>query len=76
MYIISFILYHYIIKIYSLFNFGTFRNLLKKLASVSIDDLKYVGEKYFSRLFDPKKASVALCCHPTKVDEIVDDFKG
>ncbi|XP_070567442.1 uncharacterized protein C05D11.1-like isoform X2 [Ptychodera flava] len=52
------------------------RNLLQKLSKVSIEDLKAVGEKYFAPLFDPSKARCAVCCNPSKVDEIKEGFKG
>eukprot|EP00794_Sanderia_malayensis_P015884 gene15884-17484_t len=52
------------------------RDLLAKVSSVTIDDLTRVAKTYFTRLFDPTVSCAALCCHPSKVDEIVKDFKG
>ncbi|XP_030845247.1 uncharacterized protein C05D11.1-like [Strongylocentrotus purpuratus] len=52
------------------------RELLKRISKVTVEDLKRVGEKYFSLLFDPSKAKCALCCQSSKVDEIKEAFKG
>lgn len=52
------------------------RNLLKKISSVTIDDLKRIGQKYFLNLFDPKSFTSTLCCHPKKLDEILESFSG
>ena len=54
--------------------FVLFRDLLKKISNVTIDDLKMVGEKYFVQLFDPSQFTATLCCHPTKIDEILKSF--
>ena len=51
------------------------RELIKKVSQVTLDDLKRVGDKYFRPLFDPKHSKCAVCCHPTKVDENVKEFK-
>lgn len=50
------------------------RDLLKKISNVTIDDLKMVGKKYFVQLFDPSVFTATLCCHPTKIDEILKSF--
>ncbi|XP_063960885.1 uncharacterized protein C05D11.1-like [Lytechinus pictus] len=52
------------------------RELLQKISKVTIEDLKRVGQKYFSLLFDPAKANCALCCQSSKVDEIKESFKA
>lgn len=41
---------------------------------VTLDDLKRVGEKYFSRLFSMESSNCAICCHPSKVEEIRASF--
>ncbi|XP_072172090.1 uncharacterized protein C05D11.1-like [Diadema setosum] len=51
------------------------RELLKKISDVKVADLMRVGETYFRPLFDPSKAKCALCCQPSKVDEIREAFK-
>jgi len=51
------------------------RDLLKKISAVTVDELKRVGEQYFSKLFDNNNTTMAICCHPTKVEEIVESFK-
>ena len=56
---------------FSLINFS---ELLKKISNVTIDDLKSVGERYFMKIFDPSVFSSTLCCHPTKIDEILESF--
>ena len=62
------------IIIYFYFLFIYFSELLKKISSVTIDDLKSVGERHFMKMFDPSVFSSTLCCHPTKIDEILESF--
>ena len=33
-----------------------------------------VGHKYIAPLFDPAQSSCAICCHPSKVEEIREEF--
>ena len=33
-----------------------------------------VGQKYVAPLFDPAQSSCAICCHPSKVEEIRGEF--
>jgi len=49
--------------------------LLKKISDVTIEDLKRVGEEYFLKMFDPTIFTSTLCCHPTKLDEVLTSFK-
>ncbi|KAK3592274.1 hypothetical protein CHS0354_037563 [Potamilus streckersoni] len=51
------------------------RDLLQKITKVSIADLQRVGEKYMAPLFDVSQIRCALCCHPSKVEEITGDFR-
>ncbi|CAN7993566.1 unnamed protein product [Ixodes hexagonus] len=51
------------------------RSLLEKVAAVSMDDLVRVGKQYLSPLFDPAASKLAICCHPSKVDDTVTAFK-
>jgi len=50
------------------------RNLLETVSAVNGEDLQRVGRTYFVNLFNPSVSSIALCCHPTKIDEIVQSF--
>lgn len=50
------------------------KELLEKVAKVTIADLQKVGPKYISPLFDVTKVRTAVCCHPTKVDEVHTGF--
>lgn len=46
------------------------RTMLKRLANVTHEDLKRVGNEYFPALFDYERSSCVVCCNPGKVDEI------
>ncbi|OWF39921.1 uncharacterized protein C05D11.1-like [Mizuhopecten yessoensis] len=50
------------------------KELLSKVAKVTVADLQRVGPKYISPLFDVTRARTAICCHHTKVDEVKTDF--
>lgn len=52
-----------------------YRVLLEKVNAVKLDDLVRVGKKYLSPLFDPAQSRLAICCHPSKVDDTVHAFK-
>lgn len=49
--------------------------MLKKVAQVTLDDLKRVGEKYVVDFFDTNKVRCSVCCHPSKVEEIRNGLK-
>ncbi|XP_031560013.1 uncharacterized protein C05D11.1-like [Actinia tenebrosa] len=49
---------------------GYNRNLLERVSKVTIHDLDRVGQKYIAPLFDPLTSRCAVCCHPSKVEEI------
>lgn len=50
------------------------KELIKRVARVTKDDLRRVGPLYLKPLFeDPEKRS-AVCCHPSKVEEITTGF--
>ena len=51
------------------------RSLLAKVSRVTLADLIRVGQTYVAALFDPTQSSVAICCHPSKVEEIKEEFK-
>ena len=50
------------------------RTLLGKISQVTLADLIRVGRGYVAPLFDPARSSFAVCCHPSKVDEIREEF--
>eukprot|EP00112_Aurelia_sp_Birch-Aquarium-sp1_P017903 Seg42.13_Seg42.8 transcript_id=Seg42.13_Seg42.8/GoldUCD/mRNA.D3Y31 product="putative protein C05D11.1" protein_id=Seg42.13_Seg42.8/GoldUCD/D3Y31 len=52
------------------------KELLQRVSTVTLNDLKTIANKYFVALFDSNTSCSALCCHPSKVEEIVKDFKG
>ena len=41
---------------------------------MSLSDLIRVAKTYVAPLFDPAQSSCAICCHPSKVDEIKEEF--
>ncbi|XP_050051775.1 uncharacterized protein C05D11.1-like [Dermacentor andersoni] len=51
------------------------RTLLEKVAKVKLADMVRVGKQYLSSLFDPTVSKLAICCHPSKVDDTVAAFK-
>ena len=53
---------------------SSLRTLLDKISQVSLADLIRVGREYVAPLFDPARSSFAVCCHPSKVDEIREEF--
>lgn len=52
-----------------------FRNLIKKISEVKLEDLPQIGKKYIMSLFDPKHTKTAIVCPPSKLEEIADEFK-
>ena len=52
-----------------------FRDMLKKISAVTESDLKKVGEKYIAPIFKSNQIRRAICCNPSKVDEVVESFK-
>ncbi|KAG0434837.1 hypothetical protein HPB47_018841 [Ixodes persulcatus] len=51
------------------------RLLLERVAAVSLSDLLRVGRQYLRPLFDPATSKLAICCHPSKVEDTVAAFK-
>ncbi|XP_067661811.1 uncharacterized protein C05D11.1-like [Haliotis asinina] len=51
------------------------KSMLEKVSKVTIADLKRVGSQYIASLFDPEKFRCAVCVNPSKVDEVVKEFK-
>lgn len=56
-------------------DFGYNRNLLEKVAAVTLPDIIRVGKQYLSALFAPAASKLAICCHSSKVEETVNAFK-
>ncbi|SCU79128.1 LANO_0A05160g1_1 [Lachancea nothofagi CBS 11611] len=46
------------------------RDFLKKLGKVEANDIQKVLAKYFVNIFDSKKATVFVSCHPAKLDAV------
>ena len=46
------------------------RKLLTAVSSVTIEDLKKVGELYFSKMLELSLVTMAVCCNPSKVQEV------
>lgn len=51
------------------------RNLLERVAAVTLPDMIRVGKQYLSSLFNPAASRLAICCHPSKVEDTVNAFK-
>ena len=51
-------------------------NFLSKIMAVTEQDLVRVGNKYMSTLFDEDKTRTVVVCHPSKINEIQQGFKG
>ncbi|XP_071154933.1 uncharacterized protein C05D11.1-like [Mytilus edulis] len=51
------------------------KEMLMKIAAVTIEDLKRIGSTYIAPLFDSDKVRTAVCCNPSKVKETANDFK-
>ncbi|XP_048587317.1 uncharacterized protein C05D11.1 isoform X1 [Nematostella vectensis] len=55
---------------------GYNRDLLNKVSQVTMSDLERVGQRYLAPLFDPVTSWCAVCCNPSKVDEIKQGLKS
>lgn len=51
------------------------KNLVTKVSKVTLDDVKRVAPIYLLPLFDTSLSKCAICCNPSKVEEVVDTFK-
>jgi Zn-dependent M16 (insulinase) family peptidase len=51
------------------------QNFLKQVAAVTVEDLQRVAPIHLKPLFDVSKSRCAVCCHPSKVQEVVQGFK-
>lgn len=50
------------------------RKMLYKIANVKLDDLKGVGQRYLTDLFEGKTRKISVCCHPANVPKLNKDF--
>lgn len=48
--------------------------LVDQVATVTIKDLRRVGEKYFSKMFKSENSKVVIVCHPDKVESVKTQF--
>jgi len=46
------------------------KDFIKRVARVTKEDLRRVGPKYLRPLFEDESRKSAICCHPSKVNEI------
>ena len=51
------------------------KRLVDQIASVSVADLRRVGAKYFTKMFQPGTSKVAIVCHPDKVESVKTQFE-
>lgn len=52
------------------------RDLLKKIAHVTITEMKAMLDKYLVGLFEPVKTNTVVVCGPKKADELMVNFKA
>lgn len=50
------------------------KTLLEAITKVTESDMKRVGSLYLKPLFSPEKSCCAICCPPSKVEDIVNGF--
>ena len=51
------------------------KQLIERVMKVTVDDIKRVAPIYLMPLFDVSKSRCAVCCHPSKVTDVVKGFK-
>lgn len=51
------------------------KQLVQKIAAVTLEDLQRVANKYFKSLFDPTQTMTSIVCHPSKLSENESFFK-
>ena len=51
------------------------RRLLEQVATISVEELRRVGEKYFTNMFQPGTSKVVIVCHPDKVESVKKQFE-
>ena len=51
-----------------------YRKFIERVSAVQLEDIQRVGKQYIGPLFDPQQTHLAVCCHPSKVSEVVEEF--
>lgn len=51
------------------------RELIDRIAAVSLEDVKRVALKYFTPLIDPTTSRTVIVCHPSNVQETVNELQ-
>ena len=52
------------------------KELLKRIAEVSIDDMEDVGKRYLLPAFEATSSRTSVVCHPTKVEPLKSEFQA
>lgn len=50
------------------------RKFIEDVSAVTMADVLRVSTQYILPLFDVNQCHMAVCCHPSKVTEIVNEF--
>ncbi|GFR13936.1 uncharacterized protein C05D11.1 [Trichonephila clavata] len=51
------------------------KELLEKISQVTHSDMERVGQKYLKPLFEESASKCSICCHPSKVNDLIESFK-
>lgn len=51
------------------------KNLVDQISTITVDDLRRVGEKYLKQMFKASTAKIAIVCHPERVDAVKTQFE-
>lgn len=51
------------------------KELIKRVAKVSKEDLRQVGQKYLRPLFEDEERRTVVCCQPSKIEEVSKGFE-
>lgn len=51
------------------------RELIDRIAKVTLEDVKRVALKYFTPLVQPKTSKTVVVCHPSSVQETISDLE-
>lgn len=55
--------------------FCFYRDLIERVAQVTLEDVKRVALKYFTPLVDPSSSKTVIVCHPSNVQETVQELE-
>ncbi|XP_076319317.1 uncharacterized protein C05D11.1-like [Tachypleus tridentatus] len=56
-------------------NLNYTKEMIDLISTVTVEDVRKAASKYLAPLFDVEMSRCAICCHPSKVDEVVRNFK-